>query len=60
MPIGKWQVGDQVRSFSGLLPRQQEAEWEKTKAAYREAGAPFGWGRGLDIWVEHGQLTTVN
>ena len=43
-----------------LLRRLLQAEWEKTKAAYREAGAPFGWGRGLDIWVEHGQLTTVN
>ncbi len=42
------------------LRRFLQAEWEKTKAAYREAGAPFGWGRGLDIWVEHGQLTTVN
>ncbi len=43
-----------------LLRRFLQAEWEKTKAAYREAGAPFGWGRGLDIWVEHGQLTTMN
>ncbi len=42
------------------LRRFLQAEWEKTKAAYREAGAPFRWRRGLDIWVEHGQLTTVN
>ncbi|MCS3938274.1 hypothetical protein GGP84_000889 [Salinibacter ruber] len=42
------------------LRRFLQAEWEKTKAAYREAGVPFGWGCGLDIWVEHGQLTTVN
>ena len=42
------------------LRRFLHLEWQKTKAAYRRAGAPFGWGRGLDLWVEHGQLTTVN
>jgi hypothetical protein len=34
-------------------------EWEKTKADYRAAGAPFG-PDGLEIWAEYGQLTTVN
>lgn len=37
-----------------------EAEWEKTRAEYREAGTPFGSGRGLEIWIQFGQLTTVN
>lgn len=37
-----------------------ELEWEKTREDYRAAGKPFGEGRGLDIWVEYGQLTTVN
>ncbi|MBB4062635.1 hypothetical protein GGQ21_002595 [Salinibacter ruber] len=26
---------------------------QKTRAACRRAGAPFRWGRGLDLWVEH-------
>jgi hypothetical protein len=43
-----------------ILRHFLQVEWEKTKAAYRAAGAPFGWGRGLDIWIEHGQLTTTN
>lgn len=34
-------------------------EWERSKADYHAAGAPFGHD-GLDIWVEYGQLTTVN
>jgi len=42
------------------LRRFLKFEWEKTRAAYRRAGAPFGWGRGLDLWVEWGQLTTTN
>ncbi|MCS4187627.1 hypothetical protein GGP48_002330 [Salinibacter ruber] len=28
-------------------------EWKKTRAACRRTGATFGWGRGLDLWVEH-------
>lgn len=28
-------------------------ECQKTRAACRRAGAPFRWGRGLDLWVEH-------
>lgn len=27
---------------------------------YEAASAPFGEGRGLDLWIEYGQLTTVN
>lgn len=37
-----------------------EIEWQKTREDYRAAGAPFGEGRGLDIWIEYGQLTTSN
>ena len=37
-----------------------EIEWKKVRADYRAAGQPFGKGRGLDIWVEYEQLTTVN
>lgn len=35
-------------------------EWEEAREDYRAAGKPFGDRRGLDIWVEYGQLTTVN
>ena len=34
-------------------------EWEEAKEDYRTAGEPFG-EKGLDLWVEYGQLTTVN
>ena len=44
------------RTLRLLLKR----EWEKTREDYRAAGKPFGKGRGIDIWVEYGQLTTVN
>ena len=44
------------RALRLLLKR----EWEKTKEDYRAAGKPFGEGRGLDLWVKYGQLTTVN
>jgi hypothetical protein len=37
-----------------------DAEWMKAKANYAAAGKPFGEGRGIDIWIEYGQLTTVN
>lgn len=43
-----------------FLRRFLEIEWEKTRADYYAAGAPFGPGRGLEIWVEYGQLTTLN
>jgi hypothetical protein len=37
-----------------------EIEWEKVRADYQAAGKPFGEGKGLDMWVEYGQLTTAN
>lgn len=37
-----------------------QMEWVKACRGYEEAGAPFGTGRGLEVWVEYGQLTTVN
>lgn len=37
-----------------------EFEWLKTRDDYAAAGKPFGDGRGLEVWVEYGQLTTVN
>lgn len=37
-----------------------ESAWQDAKAAYQAAGAPFGTGRGLEIWIDYGQLTTVN
>lgn len=43
-----------------ILRRFLQAEWKKTQADYHAAGAPFGPGRGLEIWIEFGQLTTVN
>lgn len=43
-----------------LLRHFLQREWEKTRAAYRSAGAPFGPDRGLELWIEFGQLTTVN
>jgi len=36
-----------------------QIEWEKTREDYHAAGTPFG-PEGLEIWVEYGQLTTVN
>ncbi len=35
------------------LRRFLHLEWKKTRAACRRTGATFGWGRGLDLWVEH-------
>ena len=37
-----------------------DLEWTEARAAYREAGHPFGKGRGLDVWIEFDQQTTVN
>ena len=43
-----------------ILRRFLEAEWSETQADYRAAGAPFESGRGLEIWIQSGQLTTAN
>lgn len=50
-----------------MTPRQRSAlrlllelEREWARADYAAAGKPFGEGRGLDIWIEYEQLTTVN
>jgi hypothetical protein len=37
-----------------------ELKWWKAKRDYAAAGAPFGLGRGIDLWIEYGQGTTVN
>lgn len=37
-----------------------ELEWQKAKRGYEAAGKPFGDGRGIDLWVEYRQWTTVN
>jgi hypothetical protein len=37
-----------------------DLEWADTRRDYRDAGQPFGEGRGLDIWVEFDQKTTAN
>jgi hypothetical protein len=37
-----------------------DLEWTESRRAYLEAGHPFGSGRGLDIWIEFDQQTTVN
>ncbi len=37
-----------------------DLEWTEACRAYREAGQPFGSGRGLEIWIEFDQQTTVN
>lgn len=41
------------------LRHRLRLEWLKVEADYAAAGKPFG-DRGLEIWVEYGQLTTVN
>lgn len=43
-----------------LLRLTLELKWRKAKQDYVAAGAPFGDGRGVDLWVEYGQQTTVN
>lgn len=37
-----------------------ETEWMDAKANYAGAGRPSGERRGMDIWIEFGQLTTVD
>jgi len=54
--ISSFMSDPERRALRLLLKR----EWEKTKEDYRAAGKPFGEGRGLDLWVKYGQLTTVN
>ena len=43
-----------------ILRRFLDRQWERTRAEYRAAGAPFVAGRGLEIWIQFGQLTTAN
>jgi len=38
-----------------------DLEWAEAQSGYADAGQPFGNnGRGLDIWIEFDQKTTVN
>jgi hypothetical protein len=37
-----------------------DLEWAEARTAYDDAGEPFGKGRGLEIWIEFDQQTTVN
>lgn len=38
-----------------------DLEWTEARREYTDAGQPFGSnGRGLDIWIEFDQKTTVN
>jgi hypothetical protein len=37
-----------------------DLEWTDRLNAYRDVGRPFGAGRGLDLWIEFDQHTTVN
>lgn len=43
-----------------LIKLRLELEWQDAREDYRTAGKPFGDGRGLEVWVEYGQWTTVN
>ena len=54
--ISSFMSDPERRTLRLLLKR----EWEKAKEDYRAAGEPFGEGRGLDLWVKYGQLTTTN
>lgn len=40
--------------------RNMEFQWLKARRDYRAVGCPFGEGRGLEVWIEFGQVTTVN
>lgn len=43
------------------LRRLLDRCWEEAKNDYRAAGAPFGpTDRGLELWIEYEQRTTVN
>lgn len=37
-----------------------ELEWMAVRQKYLEAGQPFGPERGLHLWNEFGQATTIN
>lgn len=37
-----------------------DLQWSACKKKYVEAGRPFGKGRGMDIWIQFDQRTTVN
>ena len=37
-----------------------DLEWAEARDDYAAAGQPFGDGRGLDVWIEFDQQTTVN
>jgi hypothetical protein len=37
-----------------------DLERKARQRAYESAGRPFGSGRGLDLWIEFDQKTTVN
>jgi len=37
-----------------------DLEWRTQRRGYRRAGHPFGTDRGLTLWIEFGQETTVN
>ena len=37
-----------------------DLEWAENRDEYEKAGQPFGPDRGLDVWIEFDQQTTVN
>ena len=37
-----------------------DLEWTAARRDYRDAGSPFGGRRGLELWIEYDQGTTVN
>lgn len=37
-----------------------DLEWAEKQRKYEAVGQPFGSGRGLEIWIEFDQQTTVN
>ena len=37
-----------------------DLKWAETRDQYQDAGQPFGQGRGLEIWIEFDQQTTIN
>lgn len=37
-----------------------DLEWAQARRGYFDAGQPFGLGRGLEIWIEFDQQTTIN
>lgn len=65
-------IRDTSPSFSTLISRLMspsertalriliDLERARARRNYTAAGRPFGPGRGLDVWIEYGQKTTVN